>query len=182
MTQFYFLISRKLILVNSSLRKIRMKKWSLGNEAACPKAPSPRRPPLSSLQSGLVPTPVLNQSLARSTSSVIGLEWLFTDNGCWGVNLRWPILFIDDRTVQWQWPEKGAVSHYGSDGLHWLQQCPSPDICSQCSEMITNEWGAGSQGDLAPYGASLAPLCPFWQPSLVSSWLLAMSKFFLIQP
>ena len=59
-----FLISRKLILENSSLRKMQMKKWSLRNKAPYPEGPSPRRPALSSLESGIFP-PVLYQGLPR---------------------------------------------------------------------------------------------------------------------
>ena len=86
-------------------------------------------------------TAVLNQSLNRRLSSEIDLEWLFRDNGCWGISHRWPILFTDDKSVQWQWPEEGAVSHYGSNCPHWLQQHSSHGICSQSLEMITNELG-----------------------------------------
>ena len=86
-------------------------------------------------------TAVLNQSLTRRLSSKIDLEWLFRDNGCWGISHRWPILFTDEKSVRWQWPEEDAVSHYGSNCPHWLQQHSSHDICSQSLEMVTNELG-----------------------------------------
>lgn len=74
--------------------------------------------------------------------SMIDLDGLLRDNGCWGVNHRLSILFINDMSVQWNGQRK--VQYLIMD-----QTIPSGYSCAQPTVLtlgvwITEQLGAGA--------------------------------------